>query len=145
MNDTETVALIGGGHSFGKAHGACPSGPGPAPNEDPFNPWPGMCGTGIGEDTFTSGFELPFTSRPTYWDTEYFSNLLNYNWSVHVGPGGHHQWSPQGDQVPSAVSADGSHMQDVGALTSDVALVHDDNYKQLGTIINIDILGGLMR
>ena len=62
--------------------------------EDPWNPWPGQCGSGVGEDTFTSGFELPFTSEPTRWDTEYFSNLLTLNWSVHLGPGGHFQWAP---------------------------------------------------
>ena len=134
MNDTETVALIGGGHAVGKAHGACPAGPGPAPVEDPLNPWPGLCGSGRGEDTFTSGFELPFTTRPTQWDNEYFRNLLDYEWSVLMGPGGHFQWEPvvSADQVPpTAVSADGSHNQTIGLLTSDVALVHDGQYRRI--------------
>ena len=92
MNDRETVALIGGGHTIGKTHGACPAGAGPSPAEDPFNPWPGYCGDGKLENAFTSGFELPFTSRPTAWDTEYFDNLVNFEWEMFVGDGGHKQW-----------------------------------------------------
>ena len=134
MNDTETVALIGGGHAVGKAHGACPDGPGPAPVEDPLNPWPGMCGDGKGEDTFTSGFELPFTSRPTSWDNEFFRNLLDYDWDLILGPGGHYQWEPQvssEEQPPVAISADGSHNQTIGLLTSDIALLHDEEYSRI--------------
>merc|ERR1712013_966581 len=134
MNDRETVALIGGGHAFGKAHGACPDGPGPSPIEDPANSWPGMCGTGKGEDTFTSGFELPFTSRPTEGDNEYFQNLVNYNWTVYTGPGGHNQWMPlvENGVPPTAISANGSYEQPVGLLTSDVALMWEDEiYKDL--------------
>ena len=119
---------------MGKAHGACPLGPGPAPIEDPLNPWPGLCGSGNGEDTFTSGFELPFTSQPTVWDNEYFKNLLHYEWSVMMGPGGHFQWEPvvAGDEEPPiAISADGSHNQTIGLLTSDVALVHDEQYREI--------------
>ena len=81
MNDTETVALIGGGHSTGKCHGACPAGAGPSPAEQPLNPWPGLCGDGRGGNTTTSGFEFPFTSRPTEWDNEYFVNLRTLNWT----------------------------------------------------------------
>merc|ERR1719320_415472 len=124
MNDSETVALIGGGHAFGKAHGACLDGPGLSPADDPENPWPGLCGSGKGEDTATSGFELPFTTKPTYWDNEYFNNLLDYEWEVSIGPGGHNQWSPKvtnGDP-PVAISAGGTSNQTIGLLTSDVAL-----------------------
>eukprot|EP00090_Calanus_glacialis_P001534 TRINITY_DN11107_c0_g1_i1.p1 TRINITY_DN11107_c0_g1~~TRINITY_DN11107_c0_g1_i1.p1 ORF type:complete len:707 (-),score=154.91 TRINITY_DN11107_c0_g1_i1:62-2182(-) len=134
MNDYETVALIGGGHAFGKTHGACPDGPGPSPEEDPANSWPGLCGTGKGEDTYTSGFELPFTSRPTYWDNEYFQNLVNYKWQVHTGPGNHKQWEPvvADGMPPHAISADGTHNQTIGLLTSDVALMWEDEaYKSL--------------
>merc|ERR1711970_461125 len=142
MDDRETVALIGGGHAFGKAHGACPEGPGPSPIEDPANSWPGMCGTGKGEDTFTSGFELPFTTRPTEWDNEYFQNLVKYNWTVHIGDGGHNQWKPivEDGLPPTAISANGSHEQPVGLLTSDVALMwEDESYKAIVTEFAEDI------
>eukprot|EP00092_Neocalanus_flemingeri_P007602 GFUD01008204.1.p1 GENE.GFUD01008204.1~~GFUD01008204.1.p1 ORF type:complete len:657 (+),score=134.32 GFUD01008204.1:264-2234(+) len=135
LNDTETVALIGGGHAFGKAHGACPAGPGPSPVEDPTNSWPGLCQTGKGKDTYTSGFELPFTTRPTYWDNEYFHNLINLDWHVHKGPGNKNQWEPRmsnGMDQPTAPSADGTHNQTIGLLTSDVALMwKDEAYKSL--------------
>ena len=85
MNDTETVALIGGGHAVGKNHGACPSGPGPKPREDPLNPWPGTCGSGKGEDAFTSGYEFPWTTNPIKYDNEYFHNLLNFEWITSKG------------------------------------------------------------
>ena len=76
MDDKETVALIGGGHAFGKTHGPCPHGAGPGPEEDPAKPWPGKCGSGKGADTFTSGFEFPWTTQPTTFDNEYFRLLL---------------------------------------------------------------------
>ena len=79
------MALIGGGHAFGKSHGACPDGPGKAPNEDVTNPWPGKCGSGRGKDAFTSGMEGPWTTRPTVWDNEFFVNLLNRSWELIKG------------------------------------------------------------
>jgi catalase-peroxidase len=63
MDDKETVALIGGGHAFGKTHGACPTPPGPSPAEDPLNPWAGKCGTGKGADTYVCSFSHFITSR----------------------------------------------------------------------------------
>jgi len=114
MNDSETIALIGGGHAFGKTHGACPNGAGPSPKEDPKNPWPGKCGSGKGADTFTSGFEGAWTHTPTKWSNDYFTDLLGNDWEVHVGPGGHHQWRVKGK--PDA---------GIMRLTSDIALLHD--------------------
>ncbi|CAM9679082.1 unnamed protein product, partial [Ectocarpus fasciculatus] len=124
MNDTETVALIGGGHAFGKAHGACPNGAGPNPFEDPENPWPGECGTGKGNDTWTSGIEGPWTTTPTVWDNQYFHNLLNYTWEKYIGPGGAWQWrvsNESSSQPPSPIMM----------MTTDLALLEDANYLEL--------------
>jgi catalase (peroxidase I) len=122
MNDTETVALIGGGHAFGKAHGACPAGPGPSPLQNMTDPWPGACGTGKGKDTFTSGFEGPWTTNPTRWDNEFFKVLRNSTWEKHIGPGGHWQWRIKNATGPLAR---------VMRLTSDVALLHDAKYRKI--------------
>jgi len=124
MNDSETVALIGGGHAFGKTHGACPAGAGPSPKEDPTNPWPGECGTGKGKDAFTSGFEGPWTTTPTWWGNEYFRNLLAHKWEVHKGPGGHFQW-----RISNATGDLAKLMR----LTTDISLTQDPTgtYQQL--------------
>jgi catalase (peroxidase I) len=94
-DDRDTVALIGGGHAFGKSHGACPSGPGKAPKEifpdapTPGEiPWSGGCGSGKGNDTVTAGFEGPWTTNPLQWDNEFYKNLLNRQWEKFRGPGG---------------------------------------------------------
>ena len=100
MNDSETVVLIGGGHTFGKMHGACPYGPGKPPKDAPDNPWPGLCGSssssssssGSGKDTYTSGFEGQWTSHPTTWSTEYFYNLKHFQWITEKSPGNRTQW-----------------------------------------------------
>lgn len=131
MNDSETVALIGGGHAFGKAHGACPLGAGKSPKEDPVKPWAGNCGSGQGEDTTTSGLELPWTTTPTVWSNQYFTNLKDLPWENFTGPGDKHQWRVEGQTAPTAPSAGGSGTQDIGMLTSDVALLHDPIYKEL--------------
>lgn len=124
MNDTETVALIGGGHAFGKTHGACLTGAGLGPDKDPKNPWPGTCGNstpkGRGKNAFTSGFEGAWTTSPTEWSNEYFNNLLDYGWEKHKGPGGHWQWRPK--------AKGGAAAPDIMMLTTDIALTKDPSY-----------------
>jgi len=126
MNDSETVALIGGGHAFGKSHGACPAGAGPPPNVDPVNPWPGECGSGKGADTYTSGFEGAWTFNPTTWDNSYFKHLTENQWEVHTGPGDLHQWKvkPQEANATETVAA-APGVEALMMLTSDVSLKHD--------------------
>jgi catalase (peroxidase I) len=85
-NDRDTVALIGGGHTFGKTHGACPEGVGAFHQEDPLLHWPGRCGTGKGADTFTSGIEGPWTRQPSQWDNEFFNALLSRSGSIGRAP-----------------------------------------------------------
>jgi len=111
--------LIGGGHAFGKTHGACPFGPGPSPAEDPVNPWPGKCGSGKGPDTFTSGFEGSWTAYPTRWGNSYFHNLLNYTWESYIGPGSHNQWRVANETL------------NLMMLTSDIALTKDAAYLKI--------------
>ncbi|EEY69350.1 catalase-peroxidase, putative [Phytophthora infestans T30-4] len=110
MNDRETVALIGGGHAFGKTHGACPTGPGPDPTQDPLNPWPGKL----------RGFEGAWTFTPTKWGNGYFKGLTSLEWEKFDGPGGHVQWRPVPDTTPP-----------VRMLTADIALLHDPSYHNI--------------
>jgi catalase-peroxidase len=111
FNDTETVALIGGGHAFGKAHGACPN---PPCGEEPF--------IGIGPNTWTEGFEGAWTTTPTTWSNEFFFHLLTLEWEIGVGPGGKIQWAPVGGLGPHATRLD------VMMLTTDIALRDDPDY-----------------
>jgi catalase-peroxidase len=101
MNDEETVALIAGGHTFGKAHGAAPatqyvgSEPEGAPVEEQGLGWKNSFGTGKGGDAITSGLEGAWTSNPVKWDNGYFDNLFGYEWELGKGPGGAWQWHPK--------------------------------------------------
>ena len=132
MNDTETVALIGGGHTFGKAHGACPRGPGDPPSVNPSKSWPGNCGTGQKMDTYTSGIEGSWTTNPTVWDNEYFNLLLSYDWVSRQGPGGAWQWQVNpisSSENPTAPAADGQSQKPTMMMTSDMSLTTDSKYR----------------
>jgi catalase-peroxidase len=139
MNDTETAALIAGGHTFGKVHGADDpdENMGPEPNAAPIEAqglgWENSHGTGKGGDTITSGIEGPWTSSPTEWDMGYLDNLLEYEWEPEKGPGGAWQWTPkEGELVPAAPDA---HAPDEEVtpmmLTTDVALKRDPDYREV--------------
>jgi catalase-peroxidase len=142
MDDEETVALIAGGHTFGKVHGA-DSGDhlGPEPEAAPIEKqglgWESDYGEGKGPDTITSGIEGPWTSAPTQWDMGYVDNLLDYEWEAHKGPGGAWQWRPAGegpsgeipDSVPDAHIPD--EVVDPMMLTTDIALKKDPDYREV--------------
>jgi catalase-peroxidase len=136
----DLVALIGGGHTFGKAHGASTQSNGIPPNKCPYgtNSWDGP----VGVDAITSGFEGPWTSTPLKWDNHYFKYLVDYEWEAIKGSGGHFQWQIVTDSnstsTPKAPSADPSQQHDnnkqnVMMLTTDIALKHDDEYRHYVT------------
>ncbi|GIE33592.1 catalase-peroxidase [Actinoplanes italicus] len=135
MNDEETVALIAGGHTFGKTHGAGPAdhvGPEPeaAPIEAQGQGWKSSFGTGVGADAITSGLEVTWTYHPTRWDNEFFHILFAYDWELTESPAGAHQWRPKNgagsDLVPHAF--DPAKRQEPRMLTSDLALRFDPIY-----------------
>jgi catalase-peroxidase len=138
MNDEETVALIAGGHTFGKVHGA-DSGDhlGPEPEaahiEKQGLGWENDFGEGMGPDTITSGIEGPWTSAPTQWDMGYISNLLDYEWEAHKGPGGAWQWRPVDEEAQGTVpdAHDSSESVDPMMLTTDIALKKDPDYREI--------------
>ncbi|MDZ7701994.1 MAG: catalase/peroxidase HPI [Halobacteriales archaeon] len=139
MNDEETAALIIGGHTFGKVHGAAPDdhlGPEPeaAPIEQQGLGWENDFGTGKGDDTITSGIEGPWTDNPIQWDSGFLDNLFDHEWEKHKGPGGAWQWTP-GRRGPPRAAPDAA--RSVGRattpmmLTTDLALKHDPDYREI--------------
>jgi catalase-peroxidase len=139
MNDAETVALIAGGHSFGKAHGAHkPAGclsvePGGAGLEEQSFGWKNSCGKGHSEDTITSGFEGAWTATPTQWSMMYLANLFAYDWEVTKSPAGATQWIPTdgngAETVPDAHIAGKSHAPIM--FTTDLSLKVDPAYREI--------------
>jgi len=138
MNDEETVALIAGGHTFGKVHGADSSenlGPEPeaAPIEEQGLGWKSEYGSGKGGDTITSGIEGPWTQAPIEWDLGYLDNLLDYEWEPEKGPGGAWQWTPVDEELEDTVpdAHDESERTTPMMLTTDVALKKDPDYREI--------------
>ena len=138
MNDEETVALIAGGHTFGKAHGAAPTdylGPEPeaAPIEQQGLGWENRFGTGKGNDTITSGLEGTWTSAPTRWDNGFFNNLFSYEWELEKSPGGAWQWRAKNPEARNTVpdAHDPSKRHAPVMLTTDLALIEDPIYREI--------------
>ncbi|MEA1930919.1 MAG: catalase/peroxidase HPI [Euryarchaeota archaeon] len=137
MNDEETVALIAGGHTFGKSHGAADEDLGPVPEEAPIDAqdlgWESDHGSGKGSDTITSGIEGAWNAWPTMWDTSYLDNLLDYEWEVEEGPGGAIQWAPTDEAaqetVPDAHDPHEKHAPMM--MTTDIALKKDPDYRAI--------------
>jgi catalase-peroxidase len=138
MNDEETVALIAGGHTFGKTHGAGPSSHvGPEPEgagiEEQGLGWKNSFGTGKGGDTITSGLEVIWTSTPTKWSSNFFWNLFGYEWELTKSPAGAHQWTPKGGAAAGTVpdAHDPSKRHSPSMLTTDIALRVDPAYEKV--------------
>jgi len=138
MNDEETVALIAGGHTFGKTHGAGPEdnvGPDPeaAPMEQQGLGWKSTYGTGKGGDAITSGLEVTWTDTPTTWDNSFFRILFGYEWELTQSPAGAHQWQPKGGAGAGTVPGpqDPSDRRSPTMLTTDLSLRFDPIYEPI--------------
>jgi catalase-peroxidase len=138
MNDEETVALIAGGHAFGKTHGAGDAkhvGPEPeaAPIEEQGLGWKSSFGTGKGGDTITSGLEVTWTNTPTKWSNNFFRILFGYEWELTKSPAGAHQWKPKGGAGASTIpdAHDPSKRHAPAMLTTDLALRFDPIYEKI--------------
>ena len=139
MNDEETVALIAGGHTFGKTHGAADPdqyvGPEPeaAPLEEQGLGWRNAYGSGKGADAITSGLEVTWTATPTAWSTSYFENLFGYEWELTKSPAGAHQWQPKDGAGAGTVPgpAEDSPKRPPTMLTTDLSLRFDPAYEKI--------------
>ncbi|MGM0604906.1 MAG: catalase/peroxidase HPI [Halobacteriota archaeon] len=138
MNDEETVALIAGGHEFGKVHGAAPDDNlGPDPEEAPIEMqglgWENEYGTGKGDDTITSGLEGPWTESPIQWNHDFLDNLFSYEWELDESPAGAYQWTPVNEEAQGAAPAahDPEGSQTPMMLTTDLALKKDPDYREI--------------
>ncbi|CAH1001189.1 Catalase-peroxidase [Neolewinella maritima] len=139
MNDEETVALIAGGHTFGKAHGAADpeqyvaAEPAGAPMEAMSTGWNSSYQTGSGPDTITSGLEVTWTRTPTQWSNDYFEFLFKYDWELYKSPAGAWQWRPENGEgqglIPDAHDADKKHHPSM--FTTDIALRTDPSYLEI--------------
>ena len=147
MNDEETVALIAGGHTFGKAHGAADAdkyvGPEPegASLEEQGLGWKNTFGSGKAGDTITSGLEGAWTTDPVKWDNNFFDNLFSYEWKLVKGPGGAAQWTPEDtsaqDTVPDAHDPSKKHAPMM--FTTDLSLKMDPIYAPISKLSLIHI------
>ena len=139
MNDEETVALIAGGHTFGKTHGAgvAAGNVGPEPEGASIEAqglgWASKFGSGKGADAITSGIEVIWTRTPTKWSNNYFDNLFGFEWELAKSPGGAYQWKPKGDagegEVPDAHDPSKRHAPSM--LTTDLSLRLDPDYEKI--------------
>ncbi|MEX0717600.1 MAG: catalase/peroxidase HPI [Planctomycetaceae bacterium] len=136
MNDEETVALIAGGHTFGKTHGAGPaSNVGPDPEaaslEEMGMGWKSGFGTGKGADTITSGLEVTWSTTPTKWSSDFFRNLFGFEWELTKSPAGAHQWVAKGAgaTIPDAHDPSRKHLPTM--LTTDLSLRYDPEYEKI--------------
>ncbi|MEU4358067.1 catalase/peroxidase HPI [Streptomyces virginiae] len=136
MNDEETVALIAGGHTFGKTHGAGPADhvgddPEAAPIEAQGLGWANSFGTGKGADAITSGLEVTWTTTPTQWSNGFFKNLFEYEYELTASPAGAHQWVAKNAEaiIPDAHDASKKHLPTM--LTTDLSLRFDPVYEQI--------------
>ncbi|MET0384400.1 MAG: catalase/peroxidase HPI, partial [Polyangiales bacterium] len=136
MNDEETVALIAGGHSFGKTHGAGPaSHVGKNPEADGLEAqglgWKSSFGTGVGKDAITSGLEVTWTTTPTRWSNNFFENLFKFEWELTKSPAGAHQWTAKGagEIIPDAHDASKKRLPTM--LTTDLSLRFDPAYEKI--------------
>jgi len=138
MNDEETVALIAGGHSFGKTHGAGPATHvGPEPEAGPLEAqglgWTSSYASGKGGDAITSGIEVTWTKTPTRWSNNFFENLFGYEWELTKSPAGAHQWKPKNGAGEGAIpdAHDASKRHAPAMLTTDLALRLDPAYEKI--------------